>query len=395
MTEKLMCVIICLLIIAPAMQVSAAPKQEELQSYLKEIGMTKTELQTYLKENYDEDLNDFTSAAELREYLGERLTDKALASYLKEYGMSKKEAEHQLFVFGFLQKSQAIQDVYVFADDFVSALDYITSYTPLTDKNFAALLKKYGLTKSEYAKMFPGDEDIRLYTDSIEDAEEYLSAALEEKQAEEQFMKLFSQIGIDQNELENLYQHMSALEKKDPQFSDKLLALSDRLLDLPSFTSISELSAGEIAELLDVMNDFQDTLQVKTKFYLINGNSKKELTARSLLSVNPAQGSKLLVELYDWNGKFLLDAIFTADMVDSETAHQTGSDIRKAEQIVKESKTSTKPKKTSAAQVEKTVKGAKLPKTAGHYAEWSMFGLLLLAGGLLMIRKLRKTASLK
>ncbi|MCY8857435.1 processed acidic surface protein [Bacillus atrophaeus] len=395
MTKKLMCVIICLLIIAPAMQVSAAPKQEELQSYLKEIGMTKTELQTYLKENYDEDLNDFTSAAELREYLGERLTDKALTAYLKEYGMSKKEAEHQLFVFGFLQKSQAIQDVYVFADDFVSALDYITSYTPLTDKNFAALLKKYGLTKSEYAKMFPGDEDIRLYTDSIEDAEEYLSAALEEKQAEEQFMKLFSQIGIDQNELENLYQHMSALEKKDPQFSDKLLALSDRLLDLPSFTSISELSAGEIAELLDVMNDFQDTLQVKTKFYLINGNSKKELTARSLLSVNPAQGSKLLVELYDWNGKFLLDAIFTADMVDSETAHQTGSDIRKAEQIVKESKTSTKPKKTSAAQVEKTVKGAKLPKTAGHYAEWSMFGLLLLAGGLLMIRKLRKTASLK
>ncbi|MGZ9791880.1 processed acidic surface protein [Bacillus atrophaeus] len=390
MTKKLMCVIICLLIIAPAMQVSAAPKQEELQSYLKEIGMTKTELQTYLKENYDEDLNDFTSAAELREYLGERLTDKALAAYLKEYGMSKKEAEHQLFVFGFLQKSQAIQDVYVFADDFVSALDYITSYTPLTDKNFAALLKKYGLTKSEYAKMFPGDEDIRLYTDSIEDAEEYLSAALEEKQAEEQFMKLFSQIGIDQNELENLYQHMSALEKKDPQFSDKLLALSDRLLDLPSFTSISELSAGEIAELLDVMNDFQDTFQVKTKFYLINGNSKKELTARSLLSVNPAQGSKLLVELYDWNGKFLLDAIFTADMVDSETAHQTGSDIRKAEQIVKESKTSTKPKKTSAAQVEKTVKGAKLPKTAGHYAEWSMFGLLLLAGGLLMIRKLRK-----
>ncbi|PRS08182.1 hypothetical protein C6W22_08110 [Bacillus atrophaeus] len=390
MTKKLMCVIICLLIIAPAMQVSAAPKQEELQSYLKEIGMTKTELQTYLKENYDEDLNDFTSAAELREYLGERLTDKALAAYLKEYGMSKKEAEQQLFVFGFLQKSQAIQDVYVFADDFVSALDYITSYTPLTDKNFAALLKKYGLTKSEYAKMFPGDEDIRLYTDSIEDAEEYLSAALEEKQAEEQFMKLFSQIGIDQNELENLYQHMSALEKKDPQFSDKLLALSDRLLDLPSFTSISELSGGEIAELLDVMNDFQDTLQVKTKFYLINGNSKKELTARSLLSVNPAQGSKLLVELYDWNGKFLLDAIFTADMVDSETAHQTGSDIRKAEQIVKESKTSTKPKKISAAQVEKTVKGAKLPKTAGHYAEWSMFGLLLLAGGLLMIRKLRK-----
>ncbi|ASS72371.1 processed acidic surface protein [Bacillus atrophaeus] len=390
MTKKLMCVIICLLIIAPAMQVSAAPKQEELQSYLKEIGMTKTELQTYLKENYDEDLNDFTSAAELREYLGERLTDKALTAYLKEYGMSKKEAEHQLFVFGFLQKSQAIQDVYVFADDFVSALDYITSYTPLTDKNFAALLKKYGLTKSEYAKMFPGDEDIRLYTDSIEDAEEYLSAALEEKQAEEQFMKLFSQIGIDQNELENLYQHMSALEKKDPQFSDKLLALSDRLLDLPSFTSISELSAGEIAELLDVMNDFQDTFQVKAKFYLINGNSKKELTARSLLSVNPAQGSKLLVELYDWNGKFLLDAIFTADMVDSETAHQTGSDIRKAEQIVKESKTSTKPKKTSAAQVEKTVKGAKLPKTAGHYAEWSMFGLLLLAGGLLMIRKLRK-----
>lgn len=125
--------------------------------------------------------------------------------------------------------------------------------------------------------MFPGDEDIRLFTDSIEDAEEYLSAALEEKQAEEQFMKLFSQIGIDQNELENLYQHMSALEKKDPQFSDKLLALSDRLLDLPSFTSISELSAGEIAELLDVMNDFQDTLQVKTKFYLINGNSKKNL----------------------------------------------------------------------------------------------------------------------
>ncbi|WP_268377745.1 processed acidic surface protein [Bacillus haynesii] len=58
---------------------------------------------------------------------------------------------------------------------------------------------------------------------------------------------------------------------------------------------------------------------------------------------------------------------------------------------MKKTKTAVK-HDTQKSHVKKTVKGAKLPKTAGHYAEWSIFGAVLMVGGFFMVRRLRKAA---
>lgn len=104
----------------------------------------------------------------------------------------------------------------------------------------------------------------------------------------------------------------------------------------------------------------------------------------TLVSAEDVKGASLLVEVYDLQGNFILDVLLTPDMIGSDLIHDTGSKVKQTHTAVKHD---AKP-----SHVKKTVKGAKLPKTAGHYAEWSILGAVLMFGGFFMIRRLRKAA---
>ncbi|NPC93859.1 processed acidic surface protein [Bacillus sp. WMMC1349] len=326
--KKLISILMCVLLLVPAGQALAAPKQTDLNQYLEEIGMTEKELNDYLQDTYDESIKSFKSTEDLRSFLGERLTKKRLASYLEEYGLSEKEAIELFVENGMMEREQQILDVFIFESELDHALLAVTH----------------------------GDDDLDIDN-------------------------LFQEIGVDDQEWGRLVNHLRNVRDKNPNLEHDLMALGERLEAVADFESVSELSAHDIAEMLSVLNDLQKTLEVKTKYYLVKNGKKKEVSLTTLVHPRDLKGSSLLVKVYNVQGKFLADVLLTPQMIGSDFIHDTGKKIKQAKTAVKHH-----------ANVKKTVKGAKLPKTAGHYAEWSIIGLLLIIGGYFLIRRLRKAA---
>ncbi|MEC1262287.1 processed acidic surface protein [Bacillus swezeyi] len=331
MKKRLVSLLVCVLFLAPAAEAFAAPKQAELNEYLEEIGITEKEMEAYLQDTYDESLRDFDSVEELRDFLGERLTEKLLASYLKEYGLSEKEAVDLFVENGYMESGQNILDVFVFEYELDDAL-FMVTYE---------------------------EDDLEIGN-------------------------LFQELGVDDQEWEKLVDHLRNVRDKNPNLENDLMALGERLEAVAAFESVSELSAQDIAEMLSVLNDVQKTLEVKTKYYLVKDGKKKAVTLTTLVSADDLKGASLLVEVYDLQGHFILDVLLTPEMIGSDLIHDTGAKVKQTKTAVKH--------ETKTSHVKKTVKGAKLPKTAGHYAEWSLLGVVLMLGGFFLIRRLRKAA---
>jgi processed acidic surface protein len=117
---------------------------------------------------------------------------------------------------------------------------------------------------------------------------------------------------------------------------------------------------------------------LKADYYLTdeNGNTTGPLSKEELISMTSTNGKDLLIEIYDLEGNFLADLIFTADMFGSDWIQEQTKTIASPETVKK----ATAPLKT-------TVKGAKLPKTAGFYTEKMLLGLGLMIIGLLIFRR--------
>ncbi|MGN9866313.1 processed acidic surface protein [Bacillus swezeyi] len=331
MKKRLMSLLVCVLFLAPAAEAFAAPKQAELNEYLEEIGITEKEMEAYLQVTYDESLRDFDSVEELRDFLGERLTEKLLAFYLKEYGLSEKEAAELFVENGYMESGQNILDVFVFEYELDDAL-FMVTYE---------------------------EDDLEIGN-------------------------LFQELGVDDQEWEKLVDHLRNVRDKNPNLENDLMALGERLEAVAAFESVSELSAQDIAEMLSVLNDVQKTLELKTKYYLVKDGKKKAVTLTTLVSADDLKGASLLVEVYDLQGHFILDVLLTPEMIGSDLIHDTGAKVKQTKTAVKH--------ETKTSHVKKTVKGARLPKTAGHYAEWSLLGVTLMLGGFFLLRRLRKAA---
>ena len=69
-----------------------------------------------------------------------------------------------------------------------------------------------------------------------------------------------------------------------------------------------------------------------------------------------------LSKLYNYNGDFLADMMISANLFGSELITDTINKVEKVEKSI------TKP-------VKKTIKGGKLPNTAGHYVDNILGGL--------------------
>ncbi|MBM7587015.1 processed acidic surface protein [Bacillus pakistanensis] len=308
----------------------AAIIEEELEDFLLENNLTEEELVEHLSFYYDEELASFASINELSDYIGERLTEENLLPVLESHGfVSVEEATNYLIEYGEILEGEDIISTYLFT----SALD----------------------------------ETLYFYEEVEFDAEE---------------------IGLDEfdltsEEMTALFEHLMTLEIDDKEFEEKLLALDARLMALGDFESAEDLTTAQIEELYNVMNELLALFKLQAKFYLLDADGNTRLlSSQELISLESTNGQDLLIEIYDLNGNFLADMIFTSDMFDSEWFEETTESIASPETV----KAVTEPLKTS-------VKGAKLPKTAGFYTEKLIVGIALLLMGLLLFRKWRAMTS--
>ncbi|WP_226671510.1 processed acidic surface protein [Metabacillus litoralis] len=307
-----------------------AIEENEINDYVNNLGITREDLENYL--SYDGyTLDEFATLEELVDYVGEPVNTDSLQQLLKDYNMTEDELIDLLIEYGELEEGESIEDVFIYIYDVESII----------------------LLKSE--------------------------------ETDEEMIELFDELGLTEEELNRLFEHLDILFTNDPTFEDKLLLLSERMIAFEEFDSVDDLSAEQISEILNVFNDLQNLLQVNLKYYLVKDGVKTSIDLNSLMKLqNPEQGTSLLIEVFNAQGDFLLDVLFTAEMIGSELIANTGKDIQDAKEITKVvNKTKEKDNR-----VKETVKGAKLPKTAGHYPEWILGGIFLMGLALVLKKKI-------
>ncbi|KHF38707.1 processed acidic surface protein [Halalkalibacter okhensis] len=377
----------------------AAVEETQLQDLLQEVGWTKDELEEYL-DFWGLTLDDFDDFEDLSSFLGPVLTEETLEEILAEYGLTLEEATELLILNGELEEGQAILDVYTFVDDLDIDLYYYT-LTPITDENLQELLETYDLTLEELIALLEEHGDSLDYYEFIEDLEwavEYYLYYYEEEEEIDfsEIDDLFDQLGLTYEELDRLFEHFLTLDLEDPAFLERLERLAERMMVFEDFDEASELTAAQIAELLAIFQEALDLLEIDVKYYLVKDDEKKPVSLATLMTMTTTDGYGLLIELYNRQGEFLADLLFTADMLGSEIIVETGKDLKKTEEVIvkqtekkSEKKAEKKPAPAEKKPVKKTERGAKLPKTASNSIVNAASGLAVAVAGFALYRRFR------
>ncbi|RWR08099.1 processed acidic surface protein [Siminovitchia fortis] len=310
------------------------PKDPEFQKYLERIGMSEEDFVTYFEDVHDFTLEDFDSVKEIKDYLGDPINKENLNALLADYGMTKKELEQLL-----AENGMSLGD-FVFIDDLEAEILYL-AFDSIDEDAIIEALAGFGLTNDEMQK---------------------LEAHLEK-----------------------------VLENSDQEaFLAKLLNLGDRLMSFPEFDSASELTPGQIAELLSIWDELLDLLQLKVDYYLVKDGIETPISLSALIQMDTINGADLLIKIYSKDGQFLADLLITKEMFGSDLLNNAGQKINKVETATKASAKKPVAKTVKGKKpVVKTVNGGKLPNTAGGYLPQTAAGLAFIILGAFLFRKFK------
>lgn len=323
--------------------------EADILSYLNEISavrgfeITREDFDATLA-TYGFDLEDFESVEELKTYLGEVI--KADLSNLKEiykiYDLNEETLQQLL-----AENGEELND-YIYLDDLDFSVYFYKEFGSMEeDPNFnleifdellPMLLEQFKLTDEEYKRI-----------------EEYL----------EPYMEYF----------------------ESSEFEDKMMEISDRLLALSDVLLSEELTDEQISELTSIIEDLYSALKIKLVFIHVKDGVETELSILEMLQLEDISDSSFIIKVYGVDSQFLADVEISnefikqiCDLLGITTESVTDNDKKPVVNNPKKEK-------------DKTIKGAKLPKTASPYLQNAIFGLAIVSVGLLLHKRVRDTKS--
>jgi processed acidic surface protein len=352
---------------------AASTFDADFNKYLKSVSqtrgfeVTKDDVE-YSLSLYDESLENFDTIADLEDFLGE-----PIAADLHN-----------------------VQDVYA---------DFDLDKTSLN-----ALLKENGQSLDDYVYLDDLYEDVGFYLegdDWYEDDESYdeEDASYDDELSEEDLSGLLSfmqsELGLTSEELNRIEAHFTSLEDElsNEATLNRLDQLGERLAAFEDFDTATELSADQIAELMSIYKEMLSIFHLDAKFALVQGGNERPLSLTDLINLEELKNASLKISLYTTDGKFLADMVITGDMFNSDIITDTGKEVEKSAEAVAKPAQAQKPavekkqepvKKQTNGAVQKTDKGGKLPETASNYVTNTLIGLVLVAAGFVLFRKVRR-----
>jgi len=352
---------------------AASTFDADFNKYLKSVSqtrgfeVTKDDVE-YSLSLYDDSLENYDTIADLEEFLGE-----PIAADLHN-----------------------VQDVYA---------DFDLDKTSLN-----ALLKENGQSLDDYVYLDDLYEDVGFYLegdDWYEDDESYdeEDASYDDELSEEDLSGLLSfmqsELGLTSEELNRIEAHFTSLEDElsNEATLNRLDQLGERLAAFEDFDTATELSADQIAELMSIYKEMLSIFHLDAKFALVQGGNERPLSLTDLINLEELKNASLKISLYTTDGKFLADMVITGDMFNSDIITDTGKEVEKSAEAVAKPAQAQKPavekkqepvKKQTNGAVQKTIKGGKLPETASNYVTNTLIGLVLVAAGFVLFRKVRR-----
>lgn len=233
----------------------------------------------------------------------------------------------------------------------------------------------------------------------IEDLDEIVWASNEEEfpEVEEEMIGellpiILEQIDLTEEELKQLGEHFMSVEDylSNPETLERLNKLGERLMAFENVTLSTEFSEEQFAELESIYGELLSIFKLDLTYSLIKGGLETLLSLIDLSKIKDLKDASLKVELYSTDSQFLADFIITNELLSS-----VGELIEDfAEEVIEIVKQPSIAKPEKQKDVEsKTVKGAKLPKTASNYIPNTLLGLFIAFAGILMYRKVKNAKS--
>ena len=353
---------------------AASTFDADFNKYLKSVSqtrgfeVTKDDVE-YSLSLYDDSLENYDTIADLEDFLGE-----PIAADLHN-----------------------VQDVYA---------DFDLDKTSLN-----ALLKENGQSLDDYVYLDDLYEDVGFYLegdDWYEDDESYdeEDASYDDELLSEEDLSgllsfMQSELGLTSEELNRIEAHFTSLEDElsNEATLNRLDQLGERLAAFEDFDTATELSADQIAELMSIYKEMLSIFHLDAKFALVQGGNERPLSLTDLINLEELKNASLKISLYTTDGKFLADMVITGDMFNSDIITDTGKEVEKSAEAAAKPAQAQKPavekkqepvKKQTNGAVQKTVKGGKLPETASNYVTNTLIGLVLVAAGFVLFRKVRR-----
>lgn len=439
MTKKLLVgiimVMLCLQVVAPQ-TASAAIKQKDLEAYAAELGTDVEGLNRYLEDFDWESIEDFNadSVEELKDYLGEPVTKENFNAFLEENNYTREQFDQRLIDKGYAKKGYTADNILLVTDLYyvmgepanAETLQMLADDLGMTEKELADLFSENGFDLYSFEYMddlyeliYNDINDVSLYfllqevdmskkeleqlladngvtLDDFSSYDELASFIYSESGYDFEMLweslnsepPTLESIGISKEEFRKFYDHINSVFNNISDTTlEKLLELSERLYALGEFETINELDDNQRKEIVSVWYDFMDLFQLKAKFYLFDGSTKKEVTIEELSKITEIDDQILFVELYDVNGNLLMNFSITGKDVDNSIFNITNGIEKPREEIepapkheapVKE-KVAVAPAKTATETVKE--EGKRLPDTASPVGNILAFGAVLMAAG--------------
>ncbi len=319
----------------------------------------------------------------------------AMVSEERGFEVTKEDIEASLAIYETtLEEFETVEDLSAFLSEVIKAdlsnLDYFYENYELDQQALFQLLEENGKDINDYVYIDDLDNAVWQYSG------DQLNPGMDEEIAEDLLPIFQGEIDLTDEELQRIEGHLMSLEEQlsDPAILDRLEELGNRMMALEDFDAAAELTAEQIAEIASIYDEFLSIFKLKADFTLVKNGLETPLSFWDLLKMEELKGANLKVALSSTDGQLLADLIVTGEMVDSETVIETGEQIEEsAEEVTKtvEQPAAAKPQKmiTQKKPEHKTVKGAKLPKTASDYIPNALFGLAIVLVGILMYRRVR------
>lgn len=367
----------------------------EFEQFLTEIGWEKQDYLDYL-ESKDWRLKEFDTVDEL----GTPLTEENVKALTQKLDLSRTELNELLYEYGDIEYGQdVLEGIYlIFIEDLEYYLEfYLVDFmgTPIDDANLQELIEEYGFSSEEELEAFLQEFDDSIsYYEFIEELEYTILFYQDMDDIDIDFDididGLFTELGLTEEEIENLVAHMETLDYEDPAFEEKLTELSERMMAVGEFETADELTAEQIAEIMDIYNDLTDVLELKTTYYFVKDGKKTAVSLAALMTLESTEGADLLIEIYNLKDVFLADILLTAEMFGSDLIVDTGEGLDTVEKEISAPAVIQKPVATppTTQSTTQTIKGGKLPATASDFASTAVFGLALLLSGIILFRRL-------
>jgi processed acidic surface protein len=430
-------VLLCLQAVAPQTAFAAINKQE-LEAYAAELGTDVKGLNRYLKDFEWGTIEEYeaSSLQELREWLGEPVTEENLQTFLDESGYRMEDITKALTEMGLADKGYTAADILLYSDLYWLLGD------PATSENLQLLAEEFGLTEKELADLFAVNGlDLYSYL-SMDNIYELiynevngvsLHFLLQETElSQEEFNQLLAEnnrtlndfqsyeelaefvyeatgygefsvddywemarpfldlIGVSKEEFSRAYAYMEEVVLNDPEaFIRGLEDIAVRAEALGNFETSTELTEAEGQELIAIWDDLMRIFQMKAVFYLVDGDTKTPVKMEELLKMTDLENRFLLIDLFDAQGNHLLNFTITGELFGSDLVTKSpvlevpepetpAEPAYKHEAPVKE-KAVAAPAKVAAETVKP--EGKRLPDTASPIGNVLAAGTVLLAAG--------------